>query len=297
MSRRLAAVVVLGLRRGLAPRGEHVGSQLRRKFPSEAAAAAATAVAATGVAGARRQKPRDDRPSKTTAGSARLFIAAEVAERAAEERLEDRKVSTRIHNTTKDECARWKAERRKKTYPEAPIAAPAAHTPRPFRGRAVLPGMHRLEPAVGVSRRLAPVRVHDDFGTTVAANLVGDAVGVLIARGGGAAADGGGFGWRLPLRRARRQLDKVVLPGRGVPLGDPARGKGRGAKGRPVAAGGGGACHGWWWNALNEVRSVGAVGLFLKEEMVGNWRDFIAAARLSQLASPLCRSDKWEGLP
>jgi len=208
----LAAVVGLGRGR-LASRGKQVGCQLRGKLPANAAAAA---MSTSGVA--RFQKAADHLSSQSTEGAAPVrsaatmwFTAEGTIERASEER------------------------------PKRPIPVCTTGTSGPF-GRSILSRVHRLKPAVGISRRLAAVGMHDDLG---AVHFLGGAVGVFSARSRGAAATHRrGLGGSVPLRCARRELNEVVLPGRGVPLGDPACGKRRGREGRPVAVGGGGARHG-----------------------------------------------------
>jgi hypothetical protein len=80
VSGRLAAVVVLGLRRGFAPRGEQIGCQLRGQLPAEAAATAAVAAAAARVArGQESTRYLPKKPASTTAavGSTALFTASE----------------------------------------------------------------------------------------------------------------------------------------------------------------------------------------------------------------------------
>ena len=133
----------------------------------------------------------------------------------------------------------------------------------------------------------------NDLGLAAAtpAAVAGHAVGVVGARRGGvgaAVAVGRGLGGRLPLRRARRQLDEIVLLGRGVPLGDPARGQRGRRKGRPFAAGRRGTCHGGWdvgWGAVQD----GEI----------SWKKSVAAGRTtSQSRGPVSvgKSSKCSGV-
>lgn len=100
------------------------------------------------------------------------------------------------------------------------VAISTAHTPRPVRRQ------NRLHCPVGVSPRLAAIRVRDDLGLRGPVRVVDV--------GAGSHARGSGLGRDLPLRDARRELDEVVLFARAIPLGYPAGGEWRGGIGRPA---------------------------------------------------------------
>jgi len=94
------------------------------------------------------------------------------------------------------------------TYPKTPITVSPAKTSRAFPIASVFSRMHRLEATVGVPSGLGAVWMDDDLGAIMA--LVGHTIRMIRPRSR-CAAGRCSLSGRFPLRRTRRQLDKIVF--------------------------------------------------------------------------------------
>lgn len=117
-----------------------------------------------------------------------------------------------------------------RTHPNSPVAGRTVRT---------APGAishDRLHRSIGMLDRLRPVRVGDKL---LRLRCTVGMVDLLSRR----VASLDGLRGNVPLRNARGELHKVVLPAGTVPLRDPARGERGRTIGRAVGVGRSGPCH------------------------------------------------------